>query len=534
MIVKTPNKSLGKVCYMLMCILLCLSLIAPLAAYGADVKVTATPDSIYLGDEVTVSGKADPGVWISIKALESDGSIVYFNSMLSNSEGDFSDIFKLDDISPGPIILVVGYGSNTRTASITVKPPIGSENNTNNSGNSIFIPSYKVDISSPGAPGKTLPIKVDANKSSAELDLGPLENSILAKDATITINMPPIPNVRGYTLRFPTVPESSLLGQGKIRFSTDLGSIIIPNNMFSNIPGIQGKAPSITIKEANKDLLSNEERKAIGDRPLVELTLKLDDEQVSWNNPEAPVYVSIPYTPTAMELLDPEHIVILYIDGQGKVSSIPNGRYDISEGKVTFTTTHFSYYGVSYVKKTFHDLSGVKWAQKPIEVMASKGIIKGTSLSNYSPEKNINRGDFILLLVKTLGLNAEFDSNFDDVKQSDYYYEALGIAKKLDISKGLGSNLFNPKGNISRQDMMVLTARSLEKLQIFKSQGTTSILDKFTDKSAISPYAMKNLSDMVKEGLVTGSDDKLKPFAYATRGESAVFLYRIYNWTGKS
>lgn len=88
---------------------------------------------------------------------------------------------------------------------------------------------------------------------------------------------------------------------------------------------------------------------------------------------------------------------------------------------------------------------------------------------------------------------------------------------------------FNPKENISRQDMMVLTARALEEFKGLKASSDNAILDKFSDKGDVAGYAVESLTTLVKEGLISGSGDKLNPRAQTTRAEAAVFLYRIYN-----
>lgn len=49
-----------------------------------------------------------------------------------------------------------------------------------------------------------------------------------------------------------------------------------------------------------------------------------------------------------------------------------------------------------------------------------------------------------MLLVRTLGLSASVKANFADVSTSDYYYEAVGIAKAVGITTGIGNNRFNP------------------------------------------------------------------------------------------
>jgi hypothetical protein len=217
----------------------------------------------------------------------------------------------------------------------------------------------------------------------------------------------------------------------------------------------------ITVGQGNVSTLPDAVRAAIGNRPLIELTCTLDGVQTPWNNPDAPVTVSVPYSPTAAELAHPEHIVVWYIDGSGNAVAVPNGRYDRATGMVTFTVTHFSQYAVAYVEKTFGDLGGVEWARESIEALAAKGIINGTGENTYSPAARITRADYLVLLVRTLGLTADFSDNFDDVKPGAYYYEAVGIAKKLGIAAGSGNNRFNPLEAISRQDMMVLTARAL-------------------------------------------------------------------------
>ena len=183
------------------------------------------------------------------------------------------------------------------------------------------------------------------------------------------------------------------------------------------------------------------------------------------------------------------------------------------------------------MKKSFSDIAGYNWAKHQIEVLASKGIINGTSKDIFSPKLNITRADYLVLLVNTMGLTAKFDSNFDDVKPGTHYYEAVGIAKKLGITTGSGDNNFNPKDYISRQDMMALTARALVNYKRLEAVNTSTVLDKFSDKADIAVYATESIAALVKEGMIAGSGYKLNPRANTTRAEAAVFLYRIYHAT---
>lgn len=341
-----------------------------------------------------------------------------------------------------------------------------------------------------------------------------------------------ISGIEGATRYEPILPASFFApGDDKkaVEIRTDLATVTVPGNMLAQAELAGAQNISMTIEYADKGKLDPNLRSQIGDRPVIELSLKLDGKKIAWSSDSAFVSVSVPYTPTAEELKDPEHITVWYIDGSGNATAVPNGRYDAATGTVTFKTNHFSRFAVVFVKKSFTDINDYQWARKQIEVLASKGIIRGASETTYNPSENISRADFLAMLVRTLALTSEIGSNFSDVKPDNYYYEELGVAKKLGISTGVGNNLFLPKDPICRQDMMTLAARAMQLTGKLKAAGDVSSLNRFSDKENIHPYAMKAIAAMVKEGLIKGDGSRINPAANTTRAEIAVFMYRIYN-----
>ncbi|WP_338556445.1 endo-1,4-beta-xylanase [Paenibacillus sp. KS-LC4] len=177
----------------------------------------------------------------------------------------------------------------------------------------------------------------------------------------------------------------------------------------------------------------------------------------------------------------------------------------------------------------FKDMgSKYNWASEAIDALYAKGIIKGTSETTFSPEKNMTRADFVLLLVRALGLDAQADTHFADVSEGAYYYGALSIAKKLEIIQGLDGNNFNPKGEISRQDMMVMAARALKAVNRLTASGSTGDLSRYTDGTKVANYAIDSIAALVKEGIIQGDGKSLHPTGTATRAEAAVIIYRIY------
>ncbi|QHW33438.1 hypothetical protein GZH47_23335 [Paenibacillus rhizovicinus] len=346
---------------------------------------------------------------------------------------------------------------------------------------------------------------------------------------TVEVQVPKSDGAKAYQLTMP----ASLLTAGDsaqaINIKTDIATVTVPENMLTAEAPADAQNVSLIIAAGDKSTLAADIQAQIGDKPVIELRLLLDGKQTAWRNDSAPVTVGIPYAPTAEELKDPEHITIWYIDNSGKAVSIPSGKYDAATGMVTFSTTHFSEYAVVFVNKTFADIGNYGWAKKQIEVLASKGVINGTSAQTFSPAARITRADYLVLLVRTLGLSADFTDNFVDVNPEAYFYKEIGIAKKLGIATGVGDNSFNPEASISRQEMMTLTEKALRSLNQISQHGSAADLNKFADGSQVAAYAADSVAALLKEGLIEGDGDLIKPQANTTRAEAAVFLYRIYN-----
>lgn len=382
----------------------------------------------------------------------------------------------------------------------------------------------------------TLTTKLDSSTASAmaEVAEGTISDALshAAEDnkgiKTVKISLEPIDGAKAYEL---IMPSSALVQGGNkqlIELHTPLGVIELPGNMVKSTSAVGSSIISVSIQVVNISTVTDPILKeAIGEKPIIELILKVDGKVMTWENKAAPVQVSVKYIPQPGE--NPEHLVVWYIDGAGNAVKVPNAKYDEKTETVTFRTSHFSKFAVSYVYKTFKDAEVYPWAQVPIEVLASKGIINGVSETAFHPEEKITRGDFLLLLMKTLGFTADFNDNFSDVRQSDYYYEALGIAKQLGIANGTDGNIFNATAYISRQDLMVLSARAMRIAGILTHQGSAELIQDFSDQADVAAYALEDIAAMVSEGIVSGDGSLLHPRENATRAETAAIMYRIFH-----
>jgi hypothetical protein len=374
------------------------------------------------------------------------------------------------------------------------------------------------------AGGGNVPVTVDTGAGTASVDMGSVAGSI-AGGGDVVVDVPPVPGVDSYSASLPSDAISGS-GDGTLTLNTHLGSVTIPGSMLTGT-GLTGEA-AVTIGAGDKSVLPDEVKAALGDKPLISLSLSIDGRQTGWSNPDAPVTVAIPYTPTAEELLSPESIVIWYIDGSGNAVSIPSGRYDPVTGTITFSTTHFSLYAVGFNNVRFNDVAADAWYGKAVGFIAARGITGGTGGGSFSPDKILTRGEFIVMLLRayTIAPDTDASDNFSDAG-STYYTGYLAAAKRLGISAGIGSNLFAPDRAVTRQELFTLLYNALKAIGQLPIEHTGVTLGSFADAGQIASWARDAMTLLAETGTISGSGGRLNPTGTCTRAEMAQTLYNL-------
>lgn len=501
-------------------------------------SVTATFD--YGTRSVLISGSegTTEGNPIHVELLNPYQVVEYSDQSLTGAKGAYNFKYTISQLTNGTYtIRAWGQDSGlSQTATFTVS--IGSSPRRPSSSGAATVleipqtPQNPVS-SSEGGLKITLDTQLDplTGVASAQLEdalyKSVLEQAQAAGLRTVTIELGKAEETLCYELLVPAAyfmikPNVELL------IVTELGTLQIPSHMLSNISLNAAKQMGIRIGKADAGSLPVSVQNNVGERPVVQMEVRVDGQIITFNNPEASVTVGVPYQAANEELQNAEHLTVWYINSQGKAEAVPTGKYNASPENVTFSTTHFSSFAIAYVFKSFEDLESVPWAKKSIEVMASKGVITGVSDREFDPTTKVTRADFMLLLTKAMGFNAAVQTNFSDVAASDYYYHAVGVAKALGLAEGRDDGKFHPEEPISRQDMMVLISRAWKKARKAPIGGTEDDLNTFADQSEVSSYAVNDVAAMVKAGVVEGSGSTLNPLANTTRAEAAVLLHRIY------
>jgi hypothetical protein len=180
----------------------------------------------------------------------------------------------------------------------------------------------------------------------------------------------------------------------------------------------------------------------------------------------------------------------------------------------------------------FSDVSASYWGYDAISSLASKGIVSGYPDGTFKPDASITRAEFATMLVKANGLNTSGTTGqFTDVTAGAWYYGSVNAAASAGLVSGMGDNLFAPNALITREQMAVMVANALGN----KAPATNGTeLNAFSDKSAVSSWAVSGMDEAVKAGIVSGmTANTLAPQADASRAQAAAMIYKMLAFLGK-
>jgi|GEM_PF-4233634 len=503
-------------------------------------------------ERVTVTGSVSPNeaVNVSVLVFRPDGQIEHVTQADSDAAGAFAIAFGVLKPIVGTYTVQVGAtGALTKTQTRFVVPEEEDEEEEEPGGGGQTpeggsqTPGTSTgsggDSAYPGMNGNVLVqepiVKEESGAIAAEASVARHVLEQLSQQApdyeqgtkTIVLRINPIAEAESYQQ---TLPLDFFREHTDVQLivETELGTLEIPNLFFAGADFADAGNITISIDRSVLSELYPAVRPGVGNRPVVDLQISLDSLPYTWHDSAAPITVTIPYTPSAAERGAEEYLIVRHVQG-AEQTVMSSGHYSADKGGVVFRTDHFSQFAIAYNVRSFADIAG-HWSQRNVEILASRGVINGISEDSYAPDRSIIRADFLVLLTKALELEAAVSSNFADVDANAYFYKAVGTARALGIATGVGDNLFLPRTEISRQEQMVLIARTLLRTGVLSVDGLSGqALDAFEDRDRIADYAKDSVALLVQAGIVQGSNGKINPTAPSTRAETASLIRRAYN-----
>lgn len=164
------------------------------------------------------------------------------------------------------------------------------------------------------------------------------------------------------------------------------------------------------------------------------------------------------------------------------------------------------------------------WAKTYTDFVA-EAIMPDISGSNYG--ENSSRGLIAQSLYNMSG-NGAVASDHGFVDCGDYD-TAIAWCKENSVMNGMDDTTFGTDSPVTREQFSLILQK-LASIQGKEVSADQSVLNDFTDVSAISSWAINGMAWAVENGLMKGSDGNLNPSGNITRAEVSVMLYGFYNF----
>lgn len=180
----------------------------------------------------------------------------------------------------------------------------------------------------------------------------------------------------------------------------------------------------------------------------------------------------------------------------------------------------------------FTDTSG-HWAEGYIARAAELGLVNGIGGGLYDPDSNMTRAHFVTILWRSAGEPEPSGStSFIDLgSKSSYYYKAVLWAEENGYVNGVGDNLFNPNGSVTREQLVTILFRMNGEVSGGELMYSGIYEQAFTDSAKVSDWAKAALWWSVYNEIWCGTDSPdagttLLPQQRSTRAEIAVMMVR--------
>lgn len=178
------------------------------------------------------------------------------------------------------------------------------------------------------------------------------------------------------------------------------------------------------------------------------------------------------------------------------------------------------------IAPSFTDIANT-FAKDEINKLAAKGIFQGKTETTFSPNADISRAEFAVVLARALDLPMkDFEGTFFDVPTSKKWaYAGVEAAARAGIVNGTENGEFNPDAPITREEIATMVIRAID----YKNKSLLKDLKmpaNFNDHSTIGAFAIESVYQAAALGVILGDKGKFYPKNNATRAEAAVMLYR--------
>lgn len=181
----------------------------------------------------------------------------------------------------------------------------------------------------------------------------------------------------------------------------------------------------------------------------------------------------------------------------------------------------------------FSDVSSDYWAYPFIMALAERGIVTGFGDRTFRPQAPVTRAEFAAMTQRAFDRSGQGKSvNYSDIPSGFWASSAIQSATRTGFLEGYPGNVFQPKQQIPRVQVLVALASGLG---LKAAPNPSQALGRFQDAQQIPQWATNQVSAATNAGLVVNhpNQNQLNPNRDATRAETAAFIYQALAEAGK-
>ena len=173
------------------------------------------------------------------------------------------------------------------------------------------------------------------------------------------------------------------------------------------------------------------------------------------------------------------------------------------------------------------------WFYPGVQYCLSYGLMSGMGNGSFAPGEYTTRAQVAQILYNLHG-NPEVSGGtpFTDVPEGAWYQKAVTWAHSVGIVNGVTATTFSPNANITRQDFVLMLMRYLNNVRMVDRTWKPDDLSRFVDAGSVGFWALDAMKDAVAINAISGVpvDGRLyiQPARNATRAEAAKILMMFH------
>lgn len=139
----------------------------------------------------------------------------------------------------------------------------------------------------------------------------------------------------------------------------------------------------------------------------------------------------------------------------------------------------------------FRDVKETDWFYEAVKLIHQRELMYGTESDTFLPEGKLSRGMAVTVLYRLAGSpDVMVEEFFSDVSLDDYCAQAGARASMSGISGGYSDDFFGPHGVVTREQLAVMLYRYAQSLGIGYTGAWLFPLE-YTDTSSVSAYTLR-------------------------------------------